>query len=228
MPRADYPTGAVRGLIYKEEMKMDISKALRLYVIPDREIGAPKSLIRQTRELLAGGATAIQLRDKGLNGRDLLKAAKEMAALCKASGAMFIVNDRLDIAILSGAHGLHIGQTDLPLLAAKELSPTGFIIGVSAQTIEEAKLAEKQGAAYLGIGAVVPTSTKEADALGMEGVAKVAAAARLPSVAIGGISLGNAAEVMQTGVSGISLISAIVGKPDITEETKKFLEIVNG
>ena len=205
---------------------MDIARALRLYVIPDREIGAPKTLIQQTRELLAGGATAIQLRDKDLTGRELLETAREMAALCKAAGAMFIVNDRLDIAILSGAHGLHIGQTDIPLLAAKELSPPGFIIGVSAQTVEEAQLAEKQGAAYLGIGAVVPTSTKEADALGMDGVAKVAAATGLPSVAIGGIRLANAAEVMQTGVSGISLISGSVNKPDSTDETKNFLEIV--
>ena len=205
---------------------MNISRSIRLYVIPDRKIGAPKSLVEQTKELLAGGATAIQLRDKELSGRELLETATEMARLCKEAGALFIVNDRLDIAILSGAHGLHIGQSDIPLAEAKKLSPPSFIIGVSAQTVEEARLAEEQGADYLGIGAVFPTSTKEADALGLTGTARVASATRLPSVAIGGISLENAAEIMKTGVTGLSLISAIVGNSDIAGQTRKFLEIV--
>lgn len=205
---------------------MSIARAIRLYVIPDRKIGAPKNLIEQTRELLAGGATAIQLRDKELSGRKLLETATEMARLCKEAGALFIVNDRLDIAILSGAHGLHIGQSDIPLAEAKKLSPPSFIIGVSAQTIEEARLAEKQGADYLGIGAVFPTSTKEAEALGLTGTARVASATSLPSVAIGGINLENAAEIMKTGVSGLSLISAIVGNSDIRGQARKFLEII--
>lgn len=205
---------------------MSIASSIRLYVIPDRKIGAPKNLVEQTRELLAGGATAIQLRDKELSGRELLETATEMARLCKEAGALFIVNDRLDVAILSGAHGLHIGQSDIPLAEAKKLSPPSFIIGVSAQTIEEARLAEKQGADYLGIGAVFPTSTKEAEALGLTGTARVASATSLPSVAIGGINLENAAEIMKTGVSGLSLISAIVGNSDIREQTRKFLEII--
>ena len=205
---------------------MSIARAIRLYVIPDRKIGAPKNLVEQTKELLAGGATAIQLRDKELSGRKLLETATEMARLCKEAGALFIVNDRLDIAILSGAHGLHIGQSDIPLAEAKKLSPPSFIIGVSAQTIEEARLAEKQGADYLGIGAVFPTSTKEAEALGLTGTARVASATSLPSVAIGGINLENAAEIMKTGVNGLSLISAIVGNSDIKGQTRKFLEII--
>lgn len=205
---------------------MNIARSIRLYVIPDRKIGAPKNLVEQTRELLAGGATAIQLRDKELSGRKLLETATEMARLCKEAGALFIVNDRLDIAILSGAHGLHIGQSDIPLTEAKKLSPPSFIIGVSAQTMEEARLAEKQGADYLGIGAVFPTSTKEAEALGLTGTARVASATSLPSVAIGGINLENAAEIMKTGVSGLSLISAIVGNSDIRGQTRKFLEII--
>ena len=205
---------------------MNIARSIRLYVIPDRKIGAPKNLVEQTRELLAGGATAIQLRDKELSGRKLLETATEMARLCKEAGALFIVNDRLDIAILSGAHGLHIGQSDIPLTEAKKLSPPSFIIGVSAQTMEEARLAEKQGADYLGIGAVFPTSTKEAEALGLTGTARVASATSLPSVAIGGINLENAAEIMKTGVNGLSLISAIVGNSDIKGQTRKFLEII--
>ena len=205
---------------------MDIAHSLRLYVIPDRIIGAPRSLVEQTEGCLAGGATAIQLRDKELEGAELLETAKRMAALCKAAGALFFVNDRLDIAILSGAHGLHIGQTDIPLLEAKKLAPPSFIIGVSVQTEEAARLAKQGGAAYLGIGAVVPTSTKDADALGFDGVARVAAATDLPSVAIGGVNLANTPKVIQTGVSGISLISAIVGKPNIAAEAGKFADLL--
>ncbi len=205
---------------------MDIFHAMRLYVIPDREIGAPRSLIEQTRACLAGGATAIQLRDKEMDGAELLQTAREMAALCRASGALFFVNDRLDIALLAGAHGLHIGQTDIPLTEARRLAPKDFIIGVSVQTEQAARAAKRDGADYLGIGAVMPTSTKAADALGYAGVSRVAAAADLPCVAIGGVSLDNLRQVMDTGVSGVSLISAIVSKPDITAETKKFAAIL--
>ena len=201
---------------------MKLLRAMRLYVIPDRKIGAPRSLVEQAKACLAGGATAIQLRDKEMDGAELLQTGREIAALCRAAGALFFVNDRLDIALLAGAHGLHIGQTDIPLTEARRLAPEDFIIGVSVQTEEAARAAKQNGADYLGIGAVVPTSTKSADALGYAGVADVAAATDLPCVAIGGINLDNLSRVMDTGVNGISIISAIVSKPDITAETKKF------
>lgn len=210
---------------------MNIFKALRLYVIPDRTLGAAsiqtpqtavEKLIAQTRATLEGGATAIQLRDKTLEGKDLLAAARAMNQLCRQHGAMFIVNDRLDIALLCGAHGLHVGQGDLPVPEVRKLCPPGFIVGVSAQTKKEAMLAHEQGADYLGIGAVFPTSTKEATALGPKGVAKVAASTPLPAVAIGGVSLENITAIKQTGVAGVALVSAIVAAPDITAETRKF------
>lgn len=212
---------------------MDIFKALRLYVIPDRTLGAASNqahkaktsveeLIAQTRATLEGGATAIQLRDKTLEGKDLLTAARAMNQLCRQHGAMFIVNDRLDIALLCGAHGLHVGQGDLPLPEVRKLCPPGFIVGVSVQTKEAAALAHEQGADYLGIGAVFPTSTKEAATLGPKGVKQLAASTPLPAVAIGGITLENIDEIKSIGVAGIAVVSAIIGAPNITAETKKF------
>lgn len=206
---------------------MNLSQALRLYVIPDREIGAPRSLLDQTAEALAGGATAIQLRDKRLSGGELLTLGKAMVELCRRAGALFIVNDRLDIALLCNAHGVHLGQDDLPADAARRLCPPGFIIGVSAQSVEHARLAQAQGADYLGIGAVFATQSKEeSEAMGLEAVREVASATTLPSVAIGGINLANAREVMNTGVNGLSVISAVVAAQDIRAAAGEFLGIV--
>ena len=206
---------------------MNLPQALRLYVIPDREIGAPRSLLEQTTEALAGGATAIQLRDKRLPGRELLTLGRAMAELCRRAGALFIVNDRLDVALLCNAHGVHLGQDDLPADAARKICPPGFIIGVSAQNAEHARLAQTHGADYLGIGAVFATQSKEeSEAMGLAAVRETAAATTLPSVAIGGINLANAREVMNTGVNGLSVISAVVAAPDIRAAAGEFLKIV--
>lgn len=206
---------------------MDLRQLLRLYIIPDRTIGAPRSLLEQTTAALGGGATAIQLRDKQMEGRELLETATAMVELCRRAGALFFVNDRLDIALLCGAHGVHLGQDDLPANAARRLCPPGFIVGVSAQNEEQARRAKAHGADYLGIGAVYPTQTKDAAALGLDGVRRVAAATDLPSVAIGGISQANAAEVMAGGVDGLSVISAIVAAPDISAASRNFLKIID-
>ena len=206
---------------------MDLRHFLRLYVIPDQDIGAPRALLAQTEAALAGGATAIQLRDKHLPGRELLALGTAMAGLCRRAGALFIVNDRLDIALLCGAHGVHLGQDDLPADAARRLCLPEFIVGVSAQSEEQARLAKAHGADYLGIGAVYPTQTKDAAALGLTGVRAVAQATDLPTVAIGGINLDNAAEVMGAGVDGLSIISAVVAAPDISLAARDFLEIID-
>lgn len=198
-----------------------------MYVIPDRKIGAPHSFLEQAEAAIAGGAGAIQLRDKELSGRELLVAGRALADLCRRTGALFIVNDRLDVALLCGAHGVHLGQDDLPAAAARRLCPPGFIIGVSAQSAEEARLAAAAGADYLGIGAVFPTLSKEeAPALGLDGVRRAAAATGLPSVAIGGINIANAATILATGVDGLSVISAVVAAPDIRAAARAFTDIL--
>ncbi|MDR2180161.1 MAG: thiamine phosphate synthase [Synergistaceae bacterium] len=206
-----------------ENYSGNLKEALRLYVIPDRLIGAPLSLEEQVRLALQGGATAIQLRDKSAEGKELLETAKRLANLCrqrdlcKRRGALFIVNDRLDVALLSGADGVHLGQSDLPVEEARRLAPRPFIVGASAHTVGEAEKAEKDGADYLGVGAVFETRSKDnAKVLGPEGLRRLTAAVRLPVVAIGGISLENLPEVMETGVTGVSVISAAV-RGDVKE-----------
>jgi thiamine-phosphate pyrophosphorylase len=195
----------------------DLKKALRLYVIPDRFIGAPLSLEEQARRALEGGATAIQLRDKSMDGGELLETAKRMATLCSKWGALFIVNDRLDVALLSKADGVHLGQSDLPVEDARRLAPRPFLVGASVHTAGEAEKAEKDGADYLGAGAVFETGSKDgARVIGLEGLRELTAAAPLPVVAIGGISLENLPEVAETGVTGVSVISAAV-RGDVKE-----------
>ena len=198
------------------EAKRNLRQALSLYVIPDRIIGAPLSLEEQTRLALEGGATSIQLRDKSMDGRELLATALRMAGFCAEKGALFIVNDRLDVALLSGADGVHLGQKDLPLTEAQRLLdslrlPRPFFIGVSVHTALEAGQAEADGADYLGVGAAFGTGSKEnAKIVGLDGLREVRMSTKLPCVAIGGITLENLPEVMATGMDGVSVISAAV------------------
>ncbi|MDR2522651.1 MAG: thiamine phosphate synthase [Synergistaceae bacterium] len=201
----------------------NLRRALRLYVIPDRVIGAPLSLEEQARLALDGGATAIQLRDKSMNGGELLKTAKALATLCRERGALFIVNDRLDVALLSDADGVHLGQDDLPVTEARRLAVAAqglsypFVIGASVHTACEAKEAEGAGADYLGVGAVFGTGSKgDVTIIGVEGCREAVKETLLPSAAIGGISLDNLAEVMSAGVDGVSVISAVV-RGDVRE-----------
>ena len=199
------------------EPQRNLRQALSLYVIPDRVIGAPLSLEEQTRLALEGGATAIQLRDKSMDGGELFATARRMADMCAESGALFIVNDRLDVALLSGADGVHLGQSDLPLLEAWKLIssfwPTSrpFVVGASAHTAREAEQAEADGADYLGLGAAFDTGSKYgARVVGLEGLREARMGTRLPCVAIGGITLENLSEVLDAGVDGVSVISAAV------------------
>ncbi|MDR1048344.1 MAG: thiamine phosphate synthase [Synergistaceae bacterium] len=192
-------------------MRTRLRQALRLYVIPDRAIGAPRSLEEQTRLAVEGGATAIQLRDKEADGGELLRAARALAALCRERRVLFIVNDRLDVALLCGADGVHLGQSDIPVREARRLAPRPFVIGASAHTPEEAARARADGADYLGVGAVFGTGSKDnATVIGLEGLRAAVAATDLPCAAIGGIGLENLRGVMRCGVDGISVISASV------------------
>lgn len=188
-----------------------LRRAMRLYVIPDRFVGAPISLEEQARLTLAGGATALQLRDKGVDGGELLAEARRMLRLCREWGVPLFVNDRLDVALACGADGAHLGQSDLPVAEARRLAPRPFTIGASARTPEDAERAVRDGADYLGVGAVFPTGSKDdAQVIGLEGLRAVVRSVSVPVVAIGGISLENLEEVMACGVDGVAVISAAV------------------
>ena len=207
---------------------MELRCSLALYVIPDRKMGRGRDLLTQAQLALAGGATAIQLRDKELPGRDLYELAVKMKALCSKYGALFIVNDRLDVALAANCDGVHLGQEDLPVSAARRIAPSGFIVGASAHTPEEALRAERDGADYLGVGAVYPTGSKgDAHTIGIEGFRRVAKSTRLPVVAIGGIDAKNAHEVIAEGACGISVISAVVSQEDIEAAARSLRRTVD-
>jgi thiamine-phosphate pyrophosphorylase len=196
---------------------------LRLYVIPDAAFGGGRSLLDQAEQALAGGATAIQLRDKTVGGRALYDLALAFKALCRMHGALLFVNDRLDVALAAGADGVHLGQSDLPAAVARPLVPSGFLIGVSASRPEWARAAEADGADYLGVGALYPTGTKgDARHIGLDGLRAVRAASRLPLVGIGGIRCEAVGEILAAGADGVAVVSAIVGAPDIAAEARRF------
>lgn len=200
-----------------------------LYIVTDEVLAPGCSHIQIAKDSLSGGAKVIQLRDKRRSGADLYAIAKEIRTLCKQYNARFIVNDRLDIALATLADGVHLGQEDLPLSAARSLAPRPFIIGVSVHSLEEAKQAEKEGADYLGVGPVYPTGTKAdaGPATGPELIRSIRANTNIPIVAIGGINLENAGEVLAAGADGIAVISAVICSPDIAAASKKFVTLIS-
>ncbi len=176
---------------------------------------------------LAGGCRTVQYRDKQASPAALLARALPLAQACRDAGAVFIVNDRLDVAILAGASGCHLGQDDLPLAEARRISPRGFLLGASTHDVVEARRAEAEGADYVGVGAVFPTTTK-GDAVeprGLRLVAEVAAAVTIPAIAISGITRSNVRDVIRAGASGFAVISDLFGGPGIRERAQEFARI---
>ncbi len=196
-----------------------------LCVITDEAL-CPLSLAEKA---LKGGATMIQLRHKQASGSQLFLWAVEIRKLCQKHQAICIINDRVDIAMASQANGVHLGQQDMPIDAARKLLGKHRIIGVSASSVKEAVQAEKDGADYIGFGHIFPTSSKEKDysPLGAETLRQAAALLSLPIVAIGGISLENAALLISSGASAVAVISAVSRAPDPTFATHKLLCAIN-
>lgn len=203
---------------------MDIDYTL--YLVADAEFAAGRDLAGLVAAAVAGGATAVQLRGKGLAGGELLALGLELQGRLAAAGVPLIVNDRLDVALACGAAGVHLGQGDVPVALARKLLGPGRVIGVSVNTPGEARRASEEGADYVGAGPAYATATKETalPVLGPEGVRLVRRAVSVPVVAIGGIDAGNAAALAAAGADGIAVISAILGAPDArlaAEELKK-------
>jgi len=165
--------------------------------------------IKIARQACEGGARIIQYRDKSSSGKDMLRIADKIRAITKKNNSLFIVNDFIDIALISGADGVHLGQDDVPLARAREITPDGFIIGVSTHSLEQAREAEKKGADYIGIGTVFATPTKENyDPIGLSTVKEVFRNVNIPLVAIGGINLKNLGELIEIGVGNIAMVRA--------------------
>ena len=195
---------------------MNLRERLALYVITDRGLARGRDEVEIARAALRGGATALQLRGKDRDARPLCELGRALLLESRAAGALLFVNDRLDVAQAIGADGVHLGQEDLPCAEARRIAGPGLLIGVSAESPTLAQAAERDGADYLGTGAVYATSSK-ADAgapIGVAGLAAVVAATRLPVVAIGGIGIANAAPCIAAGACGVAVISAVVGADD--------------
>lgn len=198
-------------------MKCDRHHML-LYAVTDRSWCGEKMLFQQVEEALAGGVTCVQLREKDLDEKTFLEEAKQLCALCHRYGVPFIVNDNVDIAIASDADGIHVGQEDMAAADVRKRVGEQMILGVSAHTVDEARCAVENGADYLGLGAVFPTSTKtDVKQMPAETLRAICAAADIPVVAIGGINKDNISSLTGSGVDGVAVVSAIFAAPDITQ-----------
>ena len=196
-------------------MKCD-KKNLLLYAVTDRHWLEGQKLIDVVKESLDGGVTMVQLREKTLEEGKFLEEAKELQTLCRERHIPFIVNDNVDIAKAMDADGVHVGQDDMETMDVRAKLGPDKIIGVSAHTVEEALLAEKQGADYLGVGAVFPTSSKsDVDVMPYETLKAICEAVSIPVVAIGGIGRENVSRLAGSGICGVAVISAIYAARDI-------------
>ncbi len=183
-----------------------------LYLVTDRGLSRGRATAEIVREAVAGGATCVQLREKHGSSREFLEEAQAVQAVLRGTGVPLIINDRVDIALAVGAEGVHLGQQDMPIQAARRLGPPGWIIGVSAESLEDAIRAEQEGADYIGVSPVfaTPTKTDTAVPLGLAGLREIRAAVKIPLVAIGGMHAGNARDVIRAGADGLAVVSAIV------------------
>jgi thiamine-phosphate pyrophosphorylase len=199
---------------------------LRLIVITDRNLAAPRAVNEIVRVALAAGAPAIQLRDKQASPLDLLAQAQALRGLTREHDALFFVNDRLDVALAVEADGVHLGPDDIPLAAARRAVPRGFLIGVSTDDPELAQTAEREGADYIGCGAVFGTTSKDVggEAIGVTRLAHVASAVRIPVVGIGGVTISNVRQVAAAGARGAAVIGAVMQAPDVNDAVRALLD----
>lgn len=195
---------------------------LLLYAVTDRSWLGESTLYQQVRDALEGGATFIQLREKELETEAFLEEAREIKALCKKYQVPFVINDSVEIALAVDADGVHVGQSDMEAGDVRRRLGEDKIIGVSAQTVEQALLAQEHGADYLGVGAVFPTGSKsDAIEVDMETVKAICGAVNIPVIAIGGIGAGNVMELAGSGICGIAVISALFAQQDIKEAARE-------
>ena len=200
---------------------------LLLYAVTDRHWEENENFLEQVEESLKGGVTILQLREKKLKDEEFLEEGKKVRELCKKYSCPFIVNDNVDIAIQIMADGVHVGQDDMEVSEVRKKIGNDMILGVSAQTVEQAILAEKMGADYLGVGAVFKTNSKD-DAIEVDykTLKYICSSVKIPVVAIGGITKDNIIELKGSGICGISVISAIYGEKEIEKATKILKEKV--
>jgi len=197
-----------------------------LYVVTCPELSRGRSLEEVTRAALAGGAGCIQLRAKHLDKRSLLEAAEKLRKITAEAGATFIVNDHLDVALAAGADGVHLGQNDLPLAKAREIAGPALLLGASTHSLQQAIEAEQQGADYINVGPIFPTSTKvdTSPAVGPELIAEVKSKVHTPLTCMGGIGHSNVRQVVLQGAERVAVVSAVVAAEDITAAARSLFD----
>ena len=202
-------------------MKLD-KKAMQLYVVTDRSWLDGRSLEDQVEEIAAAGATFLQLREKHLDEETFLKEALKIKEIAVRHRVPFVINDNIEVALRADADGVHVGQSDMQAKDVRRLIGDGKILGVSANTVEQAVKAQESGAEYLGVGAVFSTSTKlDANDVSFETLRRICEAVTIPVVAIGGIGEANVLKLRGSGVDGIAVISAIFASPDVAAATRR-------
>jgi len=213
----------------KKMDKVTLLQGPKLYVIVGTAHTASRPVLDVVREAIRGGAGIIQLREKELPARAFYELAQALRELTREAGVPLIINDRVDVAAAVGADGVHLGQEDLPMAAARRLLGERAIIGVSTHSVAEAVAAEQAGADYIGVGPVFSTPTKpELEPKGVALLREVLPAVHLPVVAIGGITPENVAAVVAAGVNRVAVVSAVAGAPDVAENAALLCRILEG
>jgi thiamine-phosphate pyrophosphorylase len=201
---------------------------LSLYLVTDASLSRGRGNRQVVEAAIRGGVTAVQYRDKTASTRRMIEEASALYGICRAAGVIFIVNDRVDVALAVGADGVHVGQGDMPAPLARELIGPDRILGVSVGSVGEALRAAADGADYVGASPIFATPTKP-DAprpMGLEGLRAVAGAAAIPVVAIGGVNEDNVEALMRCGASGLAVVSAIVAASDVEGATKRLRALI--
>ena len=202
---------------------------LALYAVTDRNCLGGRRLADAVEAAIRGGVTMVQLREKHIDRRDFLAEAEELARICRDFGVPFIVNDDVEIALLSHADGVHLGQDDTDAREARRILGKDAVIGVTARSADEAVAAEAVGADYLGVGAVFGTATKtDTRNIGIDGLRAITRAVRIPAVAIGGVKPSNISALAGSGASGVAVVSAIFGADDIESACRELKAAVGG
>jgi thiamine-phosphate pyrophosphorylase len=219
--------GAPSGSVWSRER---LRNALRLYLVTDQASLKGRALTDVVRAAVQGGVTCVQLREKQANSRDFYAQAVALMELLAPLDIPLIINDRIDMALACGAQGVHLGQSDLPVAAARRLLPPQVFIGWSVETFAQVEHSASLAVDYLGVSPVfaTPTKTDTATPWGLEGLARIRAATALPLVAIGGIHSGNAAQLMAAGADSLAVVSAICAAADpraASQQLRKLIDV---
>lgn len=203
-----------------------LKENLLLYVVSDRSWLGDNTLEDELEKAIQGGATFIQLREKNLDFDEFLNQAKSVKSLCEKHNIPFVINDNIEVAIKSNANGVHLGQSDTQLLKARKLMGDDKIIGISVQSVSQAIDAEKNGANYLGVGAIFDTKSKaDAKNVSLDTLKEICSAVDIPVIAIGGICDKNIMQLANSGICGVAVISAILASADIKSSTSKLKKL---